>query len=229
MAGTLLLAADANPRVCESLRDYLNTVGFEVVTVSDGLQCLSTFESLRPEVVLLGGGLGARDTLQVLSELRRLYEEPVLLMVGAEDTLDQLAAFEIGADDIVAKPLDLPLLAARIKAVLRRTQYGKPTPVGDVIKYDNFEISRDRFELKLGGVKVDIPPKELQLLYCLASNPNRVFSREQLLEHVWDFAFLGDSRTVDVHIKRLREKLKGVSQKWALSTVWGIGYKFELK
>ena len=150
-------------------------------------------------------------------------------MTHAADALDQVAAFEAGADDIVCKPFDLPVLAARLKAILRRTRKSEEALAGDVIRYDNFEISRERFELKLRGIKVNIPPKELQLLYCLASNPNRVFSREQLLEHVWDFAFLGDSRTVDVHIKRLREKLKDVSPKWSLSTVWGIGYKFELK
>ena len=135
---------------------------------------------------------------------------------------------EMGADDYVEKPFDLKELSARVKAVLRRTRTHVAEDEGDVIKFENFEISQDRFELKLRGKKVDIPPKELQLLYCLASNPNRVFSRELLLEHVWDFAFLGDSRTVDVHIKRLREKLEGVSDKWALKTVWGIGYKFEL-
>ncbi len=229
MAGTHLLVADADLGVCEMLRDYLNTVGFEVVAVQDGVQCLSIFRSTRPELVLLDASLPIREGNAVLSALRSEYEGPVVLMMNVGDALDQVAAFEAGADDIVCKPLDLPVLAARLKAILRRTRKSGEPVVGDVIQYDNFEISRERFELKLGGVKVDIPPKELQLLYCLASNPNRVFSREQLLEHVWDFAFLGDSRTVDVHIKRLREKLKDASPKWSLSTVWGIGYKFELK
>ena len=230
MAEALLLVADANPHVCEALREYFGENGFQVVVAQDGAQCLSLVKSVHPDALLLGASLPVKDGLQVLTELRAESEEPVVLMLDTADALNQVKAFEAGADDIVVKPLDLPLLAARIRAILRRTGYcAHRAPVGDVIKYDNFEISRDRFELKLGGVKVDIPPKELQLLYCLASNPNRVFSREQLLEHVWDFAFLGDSRTVDVHIKRLREKLKGVSQKWALSTVWGIGYKFELK
>ena len=229
MAGTLLLVVDADLRVCEILRDYLNTVGFEVVTVQDGVQSLSMFRSARPELVLLDTALPAQGGLHMLSELRCAYDGPVVLMTHAADALDQVAAFEAGADDIVCKPFDLPVLAARLKAILRRTRKSEEALAGDVIRYDNFEISRERFELKLRGIKVNIPPKELQLLYCLASNPNRVFSREQLLEHVWDFAFLGDSRTVDVHIKRLREKLKDVSPKWSLSTVWGIGYKFELK
>ena len=228
MAEALLLVADADPHVCESLRGHFCNIGFRTVTAQDGLQCLTLFKSVHPDLVLLQASLPVRNGLQVLAELRTEWEEPVVLMMGEGDVLDQVSAFEAGADDVVAKPLDLPLLTARIRAILRRTGCGDRTPVGDVIKYDNFEISRDRFELKLGGSKVDIPPKELQLLYCLASNPNRVFSREQLLEHVWDFAFLGDSRTVDVHIKRLREKLKGVSEKWALKTVWGVGYKFEL-
>jgi len=151
-------------------------------------------------------------------------------MVTAKgETFDKVLGLEMGADDFVVKPFDLKELSARVKAVMRRYQsHLHKEDDDDVIKYENFEISQNRFELKLKGKKVDIPPKELQLLYCLASNPNRVFSRELLLEHVWDFAFLGDSRTVDVHIKRLREKLEGVSDKWALKTVWGIGYKFEL-
>ncbi len=230
MAEALLLVAEADPHVCEALQEYLGNSGFQVALAEDGAQCLSLVQGVHPALVLISASLPIKNGMQVLAELRAESDVPVLLTVGDGDVLDQVAAFEAGADDIVAKPLDFPVLVARIRAILRRAG-GVPAnvPVGDVIRYDNFEISRDRFELKLGGVKVDIPPKELQLLYCLASNPNRVFSREQLLEHVWDFAFLGDSRTVDVHIKRLREKLKGASDKWALSTVWGIGYKFELK
>lgn len=164
----------------------------------------------------------------MLAEIRKESSKPVIMITAKGEVFNKVLALEMGADDVVVKPFDLKELNARIKAVLRRYQSHLNQDDSDVIKFDNFEISQDRFELKLKGKKVDIPPKELQLLYCLASNPNRVFSREQLLEHVWNFAFLGDSRTVDVHIKRLREKLEGVSDKWALKTVWGIGYKFEL-
>ena len=153
---------------------------------------------------------------------------PVIVIATVWDSERVIALFEGGADDVVAKPFDLRLFSARVKALLRRARVASLPSHGDVIRFDNFEISQEKFELKLCGKKVEIPPKELQLLYCLAASPNRVFSREQLLEHVWDFAFLGDSRTVDVHIKRLREKLSGISDKWALKTVWGVGYKFEL-
>ena len=230
MAEALLLVADGKFHACEAVGEYFEAVGFEVVTVQDGGHCVAVLKNTCPDVLLLGTSLLASEGLQILTELRAAYNGAIVLLTGDGESLDQVAAFDLGADDIVALPVDFPVLAARIRAILRRLKRDEaPVVGGDVIKYDNFEISRDRFELKLGGVKVDIPPKELQLLYCLASNPNRVFSREQLLEHVWDFAFLGDSRTVDVHIKRLREKLKGASEKWALSTVWGIGYKFELK
>ncbi|MBQ3063825.1 MAG: response regulator transcription factor [Clostridia bacterium] len=229
MAEKTLLVADADLGVCEALRAYFEAVGFAVVTAQDGAQCVSVFKSIEPAALLLRAPLPVKDGMQVLSELRRESDAPILMMAGENDTFDAVTALEEGADDVLTIPFDLPLVAARVKAILRRVQQSSERAVNDVIRYDNFEISRERFELKLGGAKVEIPPKELQLLYCLAANPNRVFSREQLLEHVWDFAFLGDSRTVDVHIKRLREKLKGVSEKWALSTVWGIGYKFELK
>ena len=228
MVGTKLLVVDDDPNICDILKTYFENEGYEVVTAGDGQEGLAQFRATDPDLVLLDIMLPKKDGQQVLAEIRKDSTKPVIMVTAKGEVFDKVLNLEMGADDFVVKPFDLKELSARIKAVLRRYQSHTHQADSDVIKFENFEISQDRFELKLKGKKVDIPPKELQLLYCLASNPNRVFSREQLLEHVWDFAFLGDSRTVDVHIKRLREKLEGVSDKWALKTVWGIGYKFEL-
>ena len=228
MVGTKLLVVDDDPNICDILKTHFEKEGCEVLTAGDGIEGLSVFKSASPDLVLLDIMLPKMDGQQMLTEIRKDSQKPVIMVTAKGEVFDKVLGLEMGADDFVVKPFDLKELSARVKAVLRRYRAHFQTDEGDVIKFENFEISQEKFELKLKGKKVDIPPKELQLLYCLASNPNRVFSREQLLEHVWDFAFLGDSRTVDVHIKRLREKLEGVSEKWALKTVWGIGYKFEL-
>ena len=228
MVGTKLLVVDDDPNICDILKTHFEKEGCEVLTASDGIEGLSAFRAGSPDLVLLDIMLPKMDGQQVLAEIRKESQKPVIMVTAKGEVFDKVLGLEMGADDFVVKPFDLKELSARVKAVLRRYRSHLQLDEGDVIKFENFEISQEKFELKLKGKKVDIPPKELQLLYCLASNPNRVFSREQLLEHVWDFAFLGDSRTVDVHIKRLREKLEGVSDKWALKTVWGIGYKFEL-
>ena len=228
MVGTKLLVVDDDPNICDILKTHFEKEGCEVLLAGDGVEGVTLFRSAAPDLVLLDIMLPKMDGQQMLAEIRKDSDKPVIMVTAKGEVFDKVLALEMGADDFVVKPFDLKELTARVKAVLRRYQSHMHRDDGDVIKFENFEISQDKFELKLRGKKVDIPPKELQLLYCLASNPNRVFSREQLLEHVWDFAFLGDSRTVDVHIKRLREKLEGVSDKWALKTVWGIGYKFEL-
>ena len=229
MVGTKILVVDDDPNICDILKTHFENEGCEVITANDGVEGVAAFRSASPDIVLLDIMMPKMDGQQVLSEIRKESSKPVIMVTAKGEVFDKVLGLEMGADDFVVKPFELKELSARIKAVLRRYQsHLRQEDNDDVIKYENFEISQDKFELKLNGKKVDIPPKELQLLYCLASNPNRVFSREQLLEHVWDFAFLGDSRTVDVHIKRLREKLEGVSDKWALKTVWGIGSKFEL-
>ena len=229
MVGTKILVVDDDPNICDILKTHFENEGCEVITANDGVEGVAAFRSASPDIVLLDIMMPKMDGQQVLSEIRKESSKPVIMVTAKGEVFDKVLGLEMGADDFVVKPFELKELSARIKAVLRRYQsHLRQEDNDDVIKYENFEISQDKFELKLNGKKVDIPPKELQLLYCLASNPNRVFSREQLLEHVWDFAFLGDSRTVDVHIKRLREKLEGVSDKWALKTVWGIGYKFDI-
>ena len=228
MVGTKILVIDDDPNICDILKTHFESEGCEVLTANDGVEGVTVFKTAAPDIVLLDIMMPKLDGQQVLAEIRKDSAKPVIMVTAKGEVFDKVLGLEMGADDFVVKPFDLKELSARVKAVLRRSQTYVMPDEEDVIRFENFEISQDKFELKLRGKKVDIPPKELQLLYCLASNPNRVFSREQLLEHVWDFAFLGDSRTVDVHIKRLREKLEGVSDKWALKTVWGIGYKFEL-
>ena len=228
MTDTKILVVDDDSNISELLKIYFENEGYDVKVANDGVEGLSYFKLFEPDLVLLDIMMPKKDGWQVCREIREISSKPIIMITAKGEVFDKVLGLELGADDFVVKPFDLKELTARIKAVLRRYQSHMRQDNSDVIKYENFEISQEKFELKLKGKKVDIPPKELQLLYCLASNPNRVFSREQLLEHVWDFAFLGDSRTVDVHIKRLREKLEGVSDKWALKTVWGIGYKFEL-
>ncbi len=229
MSGTRILVVDDDPGICDILKVHFEAEGCQVITAGDGEEGLATFKDTLPDLVLLDIMLPKKDGQQVLSELRKDYATPVIMITAKGEIFDRVLALEMGADDVVVKPFDLKELTARVRAVKRRYQTADEGEGSDVVKYENFEISRNKFELKLYGEKVVVPPKELQLLYCLAANPNRVFSREQLLEYVWEFGFLGDSRTVDVHIKRLREKLDGVSEKWALRTVWGIGYKFEVR
>ena len=168
-----------------------------------------------------------KDGWQVCREIREMSSKPIIMVTAKGDVFDKVLGLELGADDFITKPFDMKEVSARVKAVLRRYS-GHDTDDSEVIKFDNLEISLQKYELKLAGKPVDIPPKELELLYFLTSNYNRVFTRDQLLDKVWGFDYLGDSRTVDVHVKRLREKLEGVSDKWTIKTVWGVGYKFEL-
>ena len=182
-----------------------------------------------PDLVLLDLMLPkGKDGNTICREIRQISSKPIIIITAKDEILDKVLGLELGADDFVVKPFDMKELSARIKAVLRRYYAKDEKTDEETIKFENLEISKNKYELKLNGKAVDIPPKELELLYFLASNFNRVFTRDQLLDKVWGFDYLGDSRTVDVHVKRLREKLEGVSDKWSLKTVWGVGYKFEL-
>ncbi len=225
---TKLLIVDDEPNICESLRLYLENEGYEVKTAADGVEGVSYFKMYEPDIVLLDIMMPRKDGWQVCREIREVSSRPIIMLTAKGEIFDKVLGLELGADDFIVKPFDMKELSARIKAVLRR--YSSHDSAGDdeVVKFDNIEVSRQKYELKLAGKSVDIPPKELELLYFLASNYNRVFTRDQLLDKVWGFDYLGDSRTVDVHVKRLREKLEGVSDKWVLKTVWGVGYKFEL-
>ncbi len=227
--GTKLLVIDDDPNICDLLKYFFENEGYEVKTAGDGIEGLSYFKMYEPDIVLLDLMLPKnKDGNQVCREIRAISTKPIIMITAKDEVLDKVVGLELGADDFVVKPFDMKELSARIKAVLRRYMAHDDQTNNDTIKFDNIEISQDKYELKLKGEVVEIPPKELQLLYFLASNFNRVFTRDTLLDKVWGFDYLGDSRTVDVHIKRLREKLDGVSDKWCLKTVWGVGYKFEL-
>ena len=229
MLDTKILVIDNDAAVCENLKNYFEKEGYEVKTVNDGVLGVDSFKLYNPDIVLLDIVLPKKDGWQVCREIREVSNQPIIMISTKNDTFDKVLGLELGADDYVVKPFDIKELSARIKAVLRRTRtHTAPKNDNEIIKFDNIEISLQKYELKLGGKPIDIPPKELELLYFLAYNRNRVFTRDQLLDKVWGFDYLGDSRTVDVHVKRLREKLQGISDKWVLKTVWGVGYKFEI-
>ena len=225
---TKLLIVDDDPNICEMLRLYLENEGYKVKTASDGADGVNYFKIYEPDLVLLDIMMPKKDGWQVCREIREISPKPVIMITAKGEVFDKVLGLELGADDFLVKPFDMKELSARIKAVLRRYNAHGGQADEEVIKFENIEISLQKYELKLRGKPIDIPPKELELLYFLASNCNRVFTRDQLLDKVWGFDYLGDSRTVDVHVKRLREKLEGASDKWVLKTVWGVGYKFEI-
>ncbi|MBQ2252718.1 MAG: response regulator transcription factor [Clostridia bacterium] len=225
---TKILVVDDDAYISDALKMYLKKEGYEVGTAFDGVEALAAFKSFEPDLVLLDIMMPKKDGWQVCREIREMSSKPVIMITAKGEVFDKVLGLELGADDFIVKPFDMKEVSARVKAVLRRSHTRDNLDEGETIKLDGLEISQLKYELKLGGKSVDIPPKELELLYFLVSNYNRVFTRDQLLDKVWGFDYLGDSRTVDVHVKRLREKLEGVSDKWLLKTVWGVGYKFEV-
>ena len=210
------------------LRLYIEKEGFTVVIANDGRKALELFDAENPDLIMLDIMLPELDGWQVCREIRKKSQCPIIMLTAKGEVFDKVLGLELGADDYVVKPFEAKEVVARIKAVLRRAGKTNTDTVKEV-KYDKLSINLTNYELKVNGVQVDTPPKEMELIYHLASNPNRVFTRDQLLDEVWGFDYYGDSRTVDVHVKRLREKLEGVSDKWSLKTVWGVGYKFEVK
>ena len=224
-----ILVIDDDRNICEVIRLYLEKDGYEVLIAHDGQEGVATFKLYTPDLVLLDIMLPGKDGFTICRELREISPRPVIMITAKTDKFDTVLGLEMGADDYVTKPFDAKELLARVRAVLRRYA-GATTPQKseETLCFDGLEISKERYELRIRGEVVEVPPKELVLLYFLASNCNRVFTRMQLLDKVWGFDYLGDSRTVDVHVKRLREKLNGVSDKWSLKTVWGVGYKFEV-
>ena len=217
------------PNICELLRLYLEKEGYVVKIVNDGVSAINAFKQENPDLTLLDIMIPKLDGWQVCREIRKFSDKPIIMLTAKGETFDKVLGLELGADDYVTKPFDTKEVVARIKAVLRRTAPASDTSDVKEVNYDKLSINLTNYEMKVNGVSVDTPPKELELIYHLASNPNRVFTRDQLLDEVWGFDYYGDSRTVDVHIKRLREKLEGVSDKWELKTVWSVGYKFETK
>ena len=228
MMDTKILIVDDDSAICDMLKIYFENEGYEVKIANSGTDGVNFFKVYEPDLVLLDIMLPKKDGWQVCREIREISSKPVIMITAKGEVFDKVLGLELGADDFVVKPFDLKELSARVKAVLRRYQAHASRDDEEIVKFENIEISLQKYELKLSGKSIDIPPKELELLYFLASNYNRVFTRDQLLDKVWGFDYLGDSRTVDVHVKRLREKLEGVSDKWLLKTVWGVGYKFEI-
>ncbi|MBE7049122.1 MAG: response regulator transcription factor [Ruminococcaceae bacterium] len=224
-----VLVVDDDKNICELIRLYLEKEGFTVTLAYNGQSALTLFKENTPSVVLLDVMLPKMDGFQVCREIRRISNIPIIMLTAKGETFDKVLGLELGADDYMVKPFENKELVARIKAVLRR--YDPKDDTEKEVVYPNLVINLSNYELKINGKQVDIPPKELELLYFLATNPNKVFTREQLLETVWGFDYFGDSRTVDVHVKRLREKLElaGEGQSWQLKTVWGVGYKFEVR
>ena len=223
------LVVEDDGNIAELLRLYLERDGFEVQHASDGGEGVALFHAFRPDIVLLDIMLPVMDGWGVLREIRKDSSTPVIMLTAKSETPDKVSGLEMGADDYVTKPFEVNELLARIHAVLRRADDGGESGGGvRRLSFDKLIIDLDAYELIVDGKRVDTPPKEMELLFHLASAPNRVFTRNQLLDEVWGFDYFGDSRTVDVHVKRLREKLEGVSDKWSLKTVWGVGYKFEV-
>ncbi|MBQ2605062.1 MAG: response regulator transcription factor [Acutalibacteraceae bacterium] len=228
MSAGKIMVVDDDTNICEILRLYLEKEDFQVVIANTGNDALRLFETERPDFVLLDIMLPGLDGWQVCREIRKQSQCPIIMITAKGETFDTVLGLELGADDYITKPFESKVVVARIRAVLRRTGQPSSMPIKEV-KWDKLSINLTNYELRVDGKQIDTPPKEMELIYHLASNPNRVFTRDQLLDEVWGFDYYGDSRTVDVHIKRLREKLEGVSDKWVLKTVWGVGYKFEVK
>lgn len=223
-----ILVVDDDKNICELLRLYIEKDGFDVVLAHDGKRAVEINDLETPDLILLDIMLPELDGWQVCREIRKKSKVPIIMLTAKGEVFDKVLGLELGADDYVVKPFETKEVIARIKAVLRRS--GKEEGIeAKEVKFDKLSINLTNYELKVDGIQIDTPPKEIQLIYHLASNPNRVFTRDQLLDEVWGFDYYGDSRTVDVHVKRLREKLEGISKKWELKTVWGVGYKFEVK
>ena len=224
-----ILIVDDDENICELLNLYLKKDGFDTSIAYNGRQAVELAEKYNPDLILLDIMLPELDGWQVCREIRKKSEVPIIMLTAKGETFDKILGLELGADDYVTKPFDTKEVVARIKAVLRRSNDNEKTEKKEEVRYDKLIINLTNYELVVDGKPIDTPPKELELIYHLASNPTRVYTRDQLLDEVWGFDYYGDSRTVDVHVKRLREKLEDVTDKWSLKTVWGVGYKFEVR
>lgn len=226
---TKVLVVDDDVNIVKLIKLYLEKEDYKVCTATNGKEALDVFKREKPSIIILDIMMPEMDGNQVCREIRKTSDVPIIMLTAKGETFDKVLSLELGADDYIVKPFEPKELIARMKAILRRSDNKNRMNKGECITYDKLEVNLSNYELKIDGKTLEIPPKELELLYFLASNPNRVFTREQLLEEVWGFDYYGDSRTVDVHIKRLREKLEGVDANWQLKTVWGVGYKFDVR
>ena len=227
MAISVLVVED-DQNIRELLQLYLEKEGYAVTVAADGGQGLAKYRSIKPDLVLLDVMMPVMDGWAVCRAIRSEGQTPVIMLTAKGETDDKVAGLKSGADDYITKPFEMKEVLARMEAVLRRADRTAPVQKARRLVFDKLIIDMDAFELIVDGKKVDTPPKEMELLFFLASSPNRVYTRNQLLDEVWGFDYFGDSRTVDVHVKRLREKLEGISESWSLKTVWGVGYKFEV-
>ena len=227
MAKSILIVEDDN-NIADLLRLYLEKEGYQTTIAADGTQGIDLYRKLRPDLVLLDVMMPGVDGWGVLRAIRQDSQTPVIMLTAKGETTDKVSGLKQGADDYITKPFEMKEVLARIEAVLRRAAGDGDKEKPRRLVFDKLIIDLDSFELIVDGKRVETPPKEMELLYHLASTPNRVYTRNQLLDEVWGFDYFGDSRTVDVHVKRLREKLEGVSDQWSLKTVWGVGYKFEV-
>ena len=220
-----VLVVDDEKLIVKGIRFSMEQVNMEVDCAYDGEEAFHMAKEKEYDMILLDVMLPKMDGFEVCQAIREFSDMPIIMLTAKGETFDKVLGFELGADDYVVKPFEAKEVMARVKAVLRRSGSAEKTDIKEV-RYDKLVINLTNYELQVNGKKIDTPPKELELIYHLASNPNRVFTRDQLLDEVWGFDYYGDSRTVDVHVKRLREKLEGVSDKWELKTVWSVGYKF---
>ena len=227
MAVSVLIAED-DKNIAELLQMYLEKEGYAVTVAYDGGQALTKFRAIQPDLVLLDVMMPVMDGWGVCRAIRAESQTPIIMLTAKGETDDKVSGLKAGADDYITKPFEMREVLARMEAVLRRTGTATTEKAARRLVYDKLIVDMDSFELTVDGKKVDAPPKEMELLYHLAASPNRVFTRNQLLDEVWGFDYFGDSRTGDVHVKRLRVKLEGVSEKWSVKTVWGVGYKFEV-
>lgn len=228
MQNHTVLIVDDDYNICDLVRLYLEKEGFTTEIATDGKVAIEKFKYISPQIIILDLMLPGIDGLEVCREIRKTSTVPIIMLTAKDDTFDKVLGLEMGADDYMAKPFEPRELVARVKAVLRRSTQSEESKV-DKVEYNNIAINKTNYELKISGKVIEMPPKELEVLYYLASNPGKVFTRDQLLDEIWGYEFFGDSRTVDVHIKRIREKIEKYEDGWSLKTVWGVGYKFEVK
>ena len=225
---TKVLVVDDDINIVKLIKLFLEKEDYTVYTAHNGVEALEVWKKENPSIIILDIMMPEMDGNSVCREIRKTSDTPIIMLTAKGETFDKVLSLELGADDYLVKPFEPKELIARIKAILRRSDSKSSSDDNKIVTFDKLEVNLVNYELKLDGRILEIPPKELELLYFLVSNPNRVFTREQLLEEVWGFDYFGDSRTVDVHVKRLREKLEGVEANWQLKTVWGVGYKFEV-
>lgn len=224
-----ILIVDDEENICEIVRLYIEKEGFDAIIANDGQEAVAKFNKEKPDLILLDIMLPIKDGWQVCREIRAQSKVPIIMLTAKGETFDKVLGLELGADDYVVKPFEPKELIARIRAVLRRSADSVDEKADeDELSFDGLKINQSTYEVYIDDKKVEMPPKEFELLYFLAKNTNKVFTRDQLLDEIWGYEFFGDSRTVDVHIKRIREKLEGENRTWALKTVWGVGYKFEV-